>query len=576
MFSEDTVEVHVRPLTDLRIMAPTHTLLQGNILPLYLYGQDDDMTVYSYGSASPLLNVDWSVSGAGSIRDIESPLAGTGHSLISDNAGVVIFKGNALGKTTVSVTVSISQPIGATGQHQLERDRSLTTTVTITVTSPLELLGEDERVVASSILLPPSSTHQLRTNRAATWTSSSPLISVTKSGLITTGVSLGSAILKGLSTEGGREEELAVKVEVRKVAYLALRGQSRGWEGASLESLPRGVVSGLIVTRHDIWGRQFVETNKLGTGHRPSRFDLVRVARGSEGLEGKAIARGWTVVRVKEGVKECWLVARVGEGISGPSSLNPGDVASFASPFTSGSWTAEPKGIVKVDSKTGEVVALGAGQARLQYDLGAGGLLSRLVSVQGEESAALRSSQPILASATSVVPLLLGGSHSSNLVSSAEVQPHLDPKSVFACEAEWASGEGGLSSVWSVSPSWVEGSWACVFTPRGGEAPYEPRKVSLSAEGSTMEVQYLPSITLVQERIEVGLEGGEVKLVAHPSLLPDVQVVGSEGVDVGVLGLTEGQLVLPVHLTLPHYLHNPTVTFSHPPSGQVSEKMWVL
>jgi len=167
------------------------------------------------------------------------------------------------------------------------------------------------------------------------------------------------------------------------------------------------------------------------------------------------------------------------------------------------------------------------------------------------------------------VPLLLGGSHSSNLVSSAEVKPDLDPKSVFACEAEWASGEGGLSSIWSVSPSWIEGGWACVFTPRGGEAPYEPRKVRLSVEGSAMEVQYLPSITLVQERIEVGLEGGEVKLVAHPSLLPDVQVVGSEGVDVGVLGLTEGQLVLPVHLTLPHYLHNPTVTFSHPPSGQV-------
>merc|ERR1719376_517966 len=148
------------------------------------------MTVYSYGSASPLLNVDWSVSGAGSIRDIESPLAGTGHSLISDNAGVVIFKGNALGKTTVSATVSISQPIGASGQHQLERDRSLTTSVTITVTSPLELLGEDERVVASSRLLAPSTSHQLRTNRAATWTSTSPLISVTKSGLITTGASL--------------------------------------------------------------------------------------------------------------------------------------------------------------------------------------------------------------------------------------------------------------------------------------------------------------------------------------------------------------------------------------------------
>merc|ERR1719507_1886020 len=424
-------------------------------------------------------------------------------------------------------------------------------------------------VVASSVLLAPSSSHQLRTNRAATWTSSSPLISVTKLGLITTGASLGSAILKGLSTEGGREEELAVKVEVRKVAYLALRGQSRGWEGASLESLPRGVVSGLTVTRHDIWGRQFEETSKPGTGHRPSRFDLVRVARGGEGLEGKAIARGWTVVRVKEGVKESWLVARVGEGIAGPSSLNPGDVASFSSPFTSGIWTSEPKGIVKVDSKTGEVVALGAGQARLQYDLGKGGMLSRLVSVQGKESATLRSSQPILASRISVVLLLLGGSHSSNLLSETEVQHNLDPNSVLTCEADWASGEGGLSSIWSVTASWREGGWACVFTPRGGEAPHEPRKVSLSVEGSTWEVQYLPSISLVQEKIEVGLEGSEVKLLAHPSLLPDIKVVGSEGVDVGVLGLTEGELVLPVHLSLPHYLNSPTVTFSHPPSGQI-------
>merc|ERR1712013_164922 len=120
------------------------------------------------------------------IKDIESPLAHTGHALISDNSGVVVFKGNALGKTTVSVTVSISQPIGLSGQFQLERDRSLTTSVTITVTSPLELLGENDKVIASSILLPPSSSHQLRTNRAATWTTSSSLISVTKSGLITT------------------------------------------------------------------------------------------------------------------------------------------------------------------------------------------------------------------------------------------------------------------------------------------------------------------------------------------------------------------------------------------------------
>ena len=168
------------------------------------------------------------------------------------------------------------------------------------------------------------------------------------------------------------------------------------------------------------------------------------------------------------------------------------------------------------------------------------------------------------------MPLLLGGSHPSNLASSTDLHHNLEPESVFTCEAEWASGEAGLSSIWSVAPTWLDDGWACLFTPRGGEAPTEPKKITLSVEGSAIEVQYLPSISLVQERVEVGLEGGEVKLVAHPSLLPDIQVVGSEGVDVGVLGLTEGQLALPVRLTMPHYLHNPIVTFSHPPSGQVS------
>lgn len=36
--------------------------------PADTIGQDGDMTVYSYGSASPLLNIDWSVTGAGSAR----------------------------------------------------------------------------------------------------------------------------------------------------------------------------------------------------------------------------------------------------------------------------------------------------------------------------------------------------------------------------------------------------------------------------------------------------------------------------------------------------------------------------
>ena len=49
-------------------MVPTQRVLQGSLVPLHLYGQDGDMTVYSYGSASPLLNIDSSVASAGAAR----------------------------------------------------------------------------------------------------------------------------------------------------------------------------------------------------------------------------------------------------------------------------------------------------------------------------------------------------------------------------------------------------------------------------------------------------------------------------------------------------------------------------
>ena len=59
-------------------------------------------------------------------------------------------------------------------------------------------------------------------------------------------------------------------------------------------------------------------------------------AEGAEGLETRAVAKGWTVARVKGGGREAWVVARVGEGITGPSSLGLGDVQRFGSPVAGG------------------------------------------------------------------------------------------------------------------------------------------------------------------------------------------------------------------------------------------------
>ena len=244
VYSSDTVTVAVRSLSALRLKAPTRRVLQGALVPLTLYGQDDAMSVYSYASASPLLNMDWSVAGAGTVKDLESPLAPTGHLLVSDNSGVVVFRAAALGKTTVSCTVSISQELGRAGQHQLDRDRALTATASITVVDRLELLNVQPAVRAGGVLLAPDSSYQLRVNKAAVFATSSKIITVTKGGLVKAGGALGSAVVTASYREGEREEEVALSVEVREVAYLLARGGGQGWQGEGLETLPRGTNTG--------------------------------------------------------------------------------------------------------------------------------------------------------------------------------------------------------------------------------------------------------------------------------------------------------------------------------------------
>ena len=72
------------------------------------------MNVYSYGSAMPLLNIDWSwlktILGVTSASSWFRP-------------GV---RGTAIGKTTITATVSISSKIEGREQYQVDRDKTIT------------------------------------------------------------------------------------------------------------------------------------------------------------------------------------------------------------------------------------------------------------------------------------------------------------------------------------------------------------------------------------------------------------------------------------------------------------------
>ena len=121
------------------------------------------MSAYGYSSALSILNIDCSISPGAGVR-LQSPLAAVGHSLVSDNSGVAVFTSSAPGKFSITATVSISAKLAEAGQHQLDRDRSLSVTTVVTVTERLQITNLAAEARAAALLLSPGSSYQLRSN----------------------------------------------------------------------------------------------------------------------------------------------------------------------------------------------------------------------------------------------------------------------------------------------------------------------------------------------------------------------------------------------------------------------------
>ena len=84
---------------------------------------------------------------------------------MSDNSGAGVFTSSAPGKFSITATVSISAKLGEAGQHQLDRDRSLTVTTVVTVTERLQITNLAAEARAAALLLAPGSSYQLRSNK---------------------------------------------------------------------------------------------------------------------------------------------------------------------------------------------------------------------------------------------------------------------------------------------------------------------------------------------------------------------------------------------------------------------------
>jgi len=571
VYSEDTVQVFVRPLSSLQLVVPTKKVLVGTMVPVYLYGQDNDMNVYSYGSAMPLLNIDWSVTSPGYKTGLESPLQPAGLGMVAENNGVVVFRAATLGKSSVTATVSITSKIEGNSQYQVDKDKTISISTTITVVDRLEILNVEPKATSGGLLLAPGTSYQLQGNKAAVYSvASNSVVSTTKKGLASAGTKTGSAVVTAMYTEGDRVEEVAIVVEVRPVQYLLVRGGGDQWSGMELENLPKGGNLGLEITQHDSWGRKFDNAIKE-LGNRPSRFDLIKLAPSTEGM--KTVSKGWTVIRMWDKIsgKEAWLVTRVGEGIKGVTSMNIGDVADFDSTVNSlgaGKWVSEPAGVLDIDSETGVVVAKRSGHARIKYMAGEESVFVRQVLV-GKSEGVVLDRELILSSVEGekIVGLVIGNDK-SNLLSDAKVSKVPGPGDLFKCEISWDLDSLDIGAVWDVSSAWVEGDrWACVFTPIGS-GPNVPATVSLAVFGVSHNIKYLPSITVHHTSLEVGVAGGVVRVAGHSTVLDMLDTRHSEGLMLGTPWMEEGELHIPVSLAAHHCHSHPTVTVSVPQTGQ--------
>lgn len=160
IYSEDQAEVHVKPLTGVRIVAPMTRLRQGTEMPISFAGLDDAETPFAFGDSNPLLKVEWTVTNA---------LSGTIHSLMfnssklppGDSDIAIRFIALQPGETVLKVKVTSKL------DYQQLKALHFTDELTVHVYEALTITNMNF-VTSHSLLMMPDTTLNLKTSTSAT------------------------------------------------------------------------------------------------------------------------------------------------------------------------------------------------------------------------------------------------------------------------------------------------------------------------------------------------------------------------------------------------------------------------
>ena len=158
------------------------------------------------------------------------------------------------------------------------------------------------------------------------------------------------------------------------------------------------------------------------------------------------------------------------------------------------------------------------------------------------------------------------GDGDSNLLSSEPVTV-LPQVALFSCDLAWDEASH-IESVLRASPVWTGSHWACAVT-QVSPGPGHPASVRLTVLGSVATLLLLPPIIVPQTSLEVGAEGGVVRVQGHASVLDMIQTRVSDGLELGSAWMeSEGELQLPVSLSLASYSAPVSLTITVPATGQ--------
>lgn len=386
VYSQDQVVVNVILLKGIKIKAPLTRMEIDTQMPVYAVGVTEQEIPFTFGSAFPNLNFNWSVSNQ-NIVQLKSVFHQNGIQQSNENNFAMRIVAKQAGHMTLRLDVSPIEPSSG-AYSQIIQNSQLSAEVQIEIYERLELLIPE--IDNSKILMSPHSQKKLRSNRdgftRVTYTllslgsESDPDVTVDSMGLLKSGSKTGTIQVVITSFEDFDVKQcLTVLVEVKLISYISVGIETKiRTDNWPLAVIPLGLTMMIEIDFHNDVGRKFNSLNSH-LKFRPSRFDLIQISQGiqNQTLKVQALKPGSTVLKVWDANNPHlvdYINMIIGTAIDpAETSLTLGDIICYSSPLVTqegqyGSWFST-NNIMVVHPISGIAVAQRIGTDTIHYNV---------------------------------------------------------------------------------------------------------------------------------------------------------------------------------------------------------------